>query len=1075
MHQLASMGWETEDGDPDVEYLSGNRASFDEVLLKGDLRAALRRINRTAGQEWLDDVRINQAIHKLESVASPSLMEANRKATHLLRKGVIVDGDPELHDGKNQTIRYIDFDRPAKNRFQAIRQFRVDHAGASGHAIPDIVLFVNGIPLVVVECKSPTTTNPIASGVTDLLKYSNQRPEIQEREGVPRLFYTNQIMVATSYDKAVAGTVGARPEHYIAWKDTSPVSTSKVAKELGTERLSPQETLVAGMLRPEHLLQLLRHFILFQDVQGKTIKMVARYQQFRAVHKTIQRLENGQTRDEHGLQDQRGGIIWHTQGSGKSLTMVFLVRVMRAVSRLRRFKIVIVTDRVDLQQQLSSTATLAQEKVHVADSTGELKRRLREDGPGFVFATIQKYQEQEEGDAFPVLNESEDILVLIDEAHRSHTSDLHANLMRALPNCAKIGFTGTPILMGAKKRTHEIFGDYLDTYTIEQAVEDGVIVKILYEGRMARPALQNGKTLDDLFEEAAEGLSEEQREQLKQREATRRGVLEATALIQAKARDMVRHYVGHVLPNKMKAQVVATSRLAAVRYQKAIREALEELLDDVENMDPALLGLSDTERRELRKTDPESALLATAHAHASTLRRLKAAAVISSAKDDPPSWDQWSGERMTTENIREFKKPLAHDDPSKQSGLAFLCVCTKLLTGFDAPVEQVLYLDRRIREHNLLQAIARVNRLYTGKEHGLVVDYYNVASQLEEALKVYSEDDVKGALTDIEKELPRLRDRYDRVMGFFAKHDITDIWADEEEAVFLLRDPKLRADFVVRYKDFMAAMDTVMPRPEALEYQDDAAQLGKIKKRAANRFRDESLAHIDAGAKVRELIDEHLISEGIDPKIPPVSLLDADFAEHVQAQSSDRAKASEMEHAARHHIQKHRDEDPAFYDRLSERLEQIIAEYEEDWKTQRQLFEDLIHDLREGRKAGDTGLNTTLDTRREAPFFSLLEQLVADATDGVVAETPSSYQSGAEDLSDETREHLAKVTVDMVGHIEQEVSNVDFWRNSAAQNQLRSWIFNYLDHEQVLPFGKLDAAADKLMDLARHRHSHLSS
>lgn len=312
-------------------------------------------------------------------------------------------------------------------------------------------------------------------------------------------------------------------------------------------------------------------------------------------------------------------------------------------------------------------------------------------------------------------------------------------------------------------------------------------------------------------------------------------------------------------------------------------------------------------------------------------------------------------------------------------------------------------------------------------------------------------------------------------MGFFAKHDITDIWADEEDAVFLLRAPKRRADFVVRYKDFMAAMDTVMPRPEALEYQDDAAQLGKIKKRAANRFRDESLAHVDAGAKVRELIDEHLIADGIDPKIPPVSLLDADFAEHVRAQSSDRAKASEMEHAARHHIQKHRDEDPAFYDRLSERLEQIMAEYEENWKTQRQLFEDLIHDVREGRKAEDTGLNTKLNTRKEAPFFSLLEQLVAEAQDGVVAEKPASYSSGSEALSDETREHLADVTVDMVDHISQEVSNVDFWRNSAAQNQLRSWIFTHLDHEQVLPFGKLDSAADKLMDLARHRHSHLIS
>jgi type I restriction enzyme R subunit len=649
--------------------------------------------------------------------------------------------------------------------------------------------------------------------------------------------------------------------------------------------------------------------------------------------------------------------------------------------------------------------------------------------------------------------------------------------MQALPNCAKIGFTGTPILMGAKKRTHEIFGEYLDTYTIEQAVEDGVIVKILYEGRMERAALKDGRTLDELFDAAFADKTDEEREEIKRRHATRRSVLEAKQLIRAKAKDMVQHYVAHVLPNRMKAHVVAASRKAAVRYQAAIREALDNLIADAESIDPRLVQLSADERQELRKTNPEDALLATAHAHLGVLRRLQAAAVISSDKNDPQDWDQWSGEAATTQHIRSFKKPLEHADPGKASGLAFLCVCTKLLTGFDAPVEQVLYLDRQIREHNLLQAIARVNRLYTGKEHGLVVDYYNVASHLDEALDVYSDDDVRGALTDIDDELPRLRDRHARIMGFLEKHGVDDLWEGEEEAVQLLRDPKRRAEFVVRYKDLMASMDTVMPRPEALAFQSDAAQLGKIKKRAANRYRDESLAHIDAGAKVRELIDEHLIAEGIDPKIPPVSLLDAGFSEHVREQPSPRAKASEMEHAARHHIRKHRDEDPAFYDRFSERLEQILAEYEEDWEAQTELFDELIHDLRKGRVSDDTGL----DTEREAPFFSLLQQIVAEAQappDGAerveqgVAEPSAPYDTDS--LSDATREHLADVTVEMVDHIEQEVRTVDFWRNNAAQQQLRSDLVMYLDEHEVVPFEKLEATADKIVDLAKHRHSYLT-
>jgi type I restriction enzyme R subunit len=743
---------------------------------------------------------------------------------------------------------------------------------------------------------------------------------------------------------------------------------------------------------------------------------------------------------------------------------------MRALRDLRRFKVVVVTDRVDLQDQLSKTATLAGETVRIADSTDELKQYLREEGPSFVFATIQKYQEQEVKEEFPILNRSEDIVVLIDEAHRSHTSDLHANLMRALPNCAKVGFTGTPILMGAKKRTHEIFGDYLDTYTIEQAVDDGVIVKILYEGRMERAALKDGRTLDELFDAAFADRTEEEREKIKRQYATKQTVLESEPLIRAKAQDLVRHYVAHVLPNAMKAQVVATSRLAAVRYQNAISAALDAFIEKVENLDPDLLGASEAEMTYLEENEPETALLVKAYEHLDTLHRLSAAAVISGDKNDPPSWNQWSGDAATTQHITSFKKPLVHEDPAKANGLAFLCVCTKLLTGFDAPVEQVLYLDRQLREHNLLQAIARVNRRYKGKEHGLVVDYYNVASHLKEALDVYSEDDVKGALIDIQEELPRLRDRHHRVIGFLEKHGITHLWDQEEEAIELLRDPKLRAEFVVRYKDFMASMDTVMPRPEALAFQDDAKQLGKIKKRAENRYRDDSMSQVDAGAKVRRLIDEHLVAEGIDPKVPPVSLLDADFAEHVEQQPSERAKASEMEHAARHHIRKHRDEDPVYYDRLSERLERILEEYEGQWdELQQRIFDDVIQPIWEGRQEDDTGL----DAKREAPFFSLLEQVVAESeVEEFVAGEPRPTYGDAE-LPDERREEIADVTVDIVGHIEQEIRAVDFWRKSSAQKQLRGWLVRYLDEHEVVPFEKLEATADKLVDLAKNRHSYL--
>jgi type I restriction enzyme R subunit len=367
-----------------------------------------------------------------------------------------------------------------------------------------------------------------------------------------------------------------------------------VAQTLGKAALSEQERLIAGLLTPAHLLDVVQHFMLFMQAGGQTVKTVCRYQQYRAVNRAIARLKTGQTRLQHGEHDQRGGIIWHTQGSGKSLTMVFLVRKMRADGALRRFKVIVVTDRKDLQRQLSVTATLTGEVVDMAESTEGVKALARRSGPGLIFATIQKYRDPDcMGDApltaadlpkieqsratyrvddgFEVLNEDDSILVLVDEAHRTQAGDLHARLLAGLPNCARIGFTGTPILMGDKKRTHEIFGEFIDRYTIKEAEADGATVPVLYEGRTAKGAIKDDASLDELFEDLFRQHTPEELEAIKQKYATKGHVFEAPALIADKARDMLRHYVTHILPNGYKAQVVAYSRLAAIRYLDALR------------------------------------------------------------------------------------------------------------------------------------------------------------------------------------------------------------------------------------------------------------------------------------------------------------------------------------------------------------------------------------------------------------------------------------------------------------------------------------------------------------------------
>lgn len=1075
--QLIGMGWKFTTGNIDFPPATG-RSSFRDVIIHDDLKQALRRINRNAeGDEWLDESRIATAVSPIERVAQPKLMEANQAATELLLKGTTVEGVAGWDQGRTQTVHYIDWDHPENNTFRVVNQFRVDEPGGQAKRciVPDLVLFVNGIPLVVVECKSPGVQEPIEEAIDQLQRYSNQRSWVADKEGNERLFHTNQFVIATSYDEARVGTIGAQAVHYLEWKDTSPVPMADVAAPLGKDSLSSQEKLVAGMLRPEHLLDLVRHFTLFMQVEGRTIKVVARYQQFRAVRKAVEKLLNGKTRRQDGEHDRRGGIVWHTQGSGKSLTMVFLVRKIRTTPALRRFKIVVVTDRKDLEKQLSETAALTGQTVTKVRSSDRLKVLLADRGPGLVFATIQKYQERDrdtdadadapevEPDAemipdapvdieeFPVLNEDESILVMVDEAHRSHASGLHGNLLKALPNCARIGFTGTPILMGARKRTHEIFGDFIDRYGIKQSEEDGATVPILYEGRTTEGAVAEGRDLDEVFEDMFRERTPEELDRIKAKYATKGHVMEAPALIEAKARNMLRHYVDVVLPNGFKAQVVAVSRRATLRYRDAFQKAREELVAEVEGLDPSLL----THDADARARLPErTQFLLRVRAHLPTIKEMEFAPVISGSNNDPAEWKEWTDGAKVEARVTRFKKPLFHADPEKRDPLAILIVKSMLLTGFDAPVEQALYLDRFMHEHELLQAIARVNRTATKKGAGLIVDYFGIARHLKEALAAYSVEDVEGALQSLKDEIPKLRDRHRRVVSIFTDQGIENI-EDTEVCVELLRDERLRVEFNVKLKFFLSTLDLVLPRPEALPFVKDAKTLTFIQTRARNLYRTGGgPIGLEVGEKVRALIDEHVIALGINPTIPPISIMDAEFAQHVEKQGSPRAKASEMEHALRFHIRKHYDEDPEHFDRLSERLAKILTDLRDRWDELVQALRTFVTEVEAGRQQDATGL----DPETQAPFLGILRQEVA----------------GGADLPPDRLLVLCGITVELVEHIQQEIRLVGFWQNAHAQTVLRKWIFQYLDAKDVLPIERLQEVADRVVELAKANHGKLT-
>ncbi len=835
------------------------------------------------------------------------------------------------------------------------------------------------------------------------------------------------------------------------------------------------------------------------EAGGRTIKIVCRYQQFRAVQLAVRRMLTGKTRAQDGEHDRRGGIIWHTQGSGKSLTMVFLIRKMRSHPALRRFKIVVVTDRRDLEKQLADTAALTGEvltrvkaEVRGAKTVASyevLQEVLRKKGTDLVFAMIQKYRgelidagavdtEDDDDDGedtpakappktkpLPVLNTDEDILVLVDEAHRSHTNTAHANLMRALPNCVKVGFTGTPIIMRAKGQTAAIFGEFIDRYTIRESEADGATVRILYEGRTTGAAVEGGGRLDEVFEDMLVDRTPEELEIIKQKYATKGHVMEATALIAAKAKNMLRHYVENILPNGFKAQVVAVSRRGTIRYYDAFREARDELAAEIEGLHPSLLALSDDA---INKLDRDKAFLVRAHRFLPTIKALEFAPVISGAHNDAvdPA-GEWTTRAKIDARIARFKMPLFADGPNTSDGdradpLAFLLVKSMLLTGFDAPVEQVMYLDRPIKEAELLQAIARVNRTYAKGEvekgFGVVVDYYGVARHLKEALAAYAAEDVEGALQSLEDEIPKLRDRHRRVVDVFTSRDIDDPCGgavDVEACVELLRDEKLRAELHVKLKQFLATLDLVLPRPEGLPFVNDAKTLAHIQAQARNRYRsNERLIGREVGEKVRKLIDDHIISLGIDPKIPPVEITADDFEEQVDKQRSPRAKASEMEHALRYHIRKHLDEDPTHYEKLSERLKGILKDFEGRWDKMAEALKKLVEEAKAGRKKDDT---TGLDPETQAPFFDVLKHEAV----------------GKDKLEGDALERMCALTVELVEHVQQEIGIVGFWSKAVAREDLRGWLFRTLDDADALPFERIDAVADKLMELAKANHHRL--
>lgn len=950
----------------DYEHLHGpsldiERETQGEIVLKERLSKAILQLN-----PWLSDTNLAKVMRSITHIESTSLMEANQKFHEMIVNMISVQQD--LGKGKkNQTVKLIDFEKPENNEFLVVDQFTISNA--RGNIRPDLVIFVNGLPLVIVECKSPMLSpdEQIGEGVRQLHRYQSKHEQ---------LFHYNQFMIVTSNDRAKAGTIGAKAQHYGEWKDPYP----KTVAELGVSP-TPQAILTAGMLTKENLLDLIRNFIVYEPVDGRTIKKLARYQQFRAVNKAIDRILRAEDKT------QRGGVVWHTQGSGKSLTMVYLAVKLRRIKELKNPTIVVVTDRKDLDDQITNTfRRCGFPNPQQAESVAQLRQLLGQGTGSTIMTLVQKFQEDAETKEFKNLSTAENIFVMIDESHRSQYGGLATTMKSAMPNACYLAFTGTPIDK-EDKSTNRTFGPYIDKYTIEQAVEDGATLPIFYEGRMPELHVQ-GDSLDELFDRQFREYSDEDRERIKKKYATEQAIISSQKRIKRIVLDMIEHYEKYIQPNGFKAQIVAISREAAVMYK--------EMLDELSNYESkVIMSAGHNDEVHLQKH------------HLS--------------KDEEK------------DVIARFKKPMSEDK------LSFLIVCDKLLTGFDAPIEQVMYLDKPIKEHNLLQAIARTNRTYDKKTYGLIVDYYGVSRFLEQALAIFNKEDVQGALQNIDTEIPRLQSRHRSAMRFFDY-----ISTDNLEACLQVLEPEdVRNEFDTAFKRFSESMDMVMPSPKAHDYIADLKFLGKVRQAAKSRYRVDEMDISDCGEKVKQLIEEHLAAVGIAVVHEPIDILSNRFEKQIDETKTPEGKAAEMEHAIRHEIRVKMEENPVYYTSLKERLEELLQRRKDRQMDIDELLEEyrnMVNDMQQAAQKGEEhGF-----TREQYPFYQMLEKEMPPYDD---------------------MEDLKALTHFITDVIQQEAHIVEWTNKEDVKREMRKKIKKQL-RVSTCPKENLESLTQQLIDLA---------
>ena len=921
LQMLVNLGY-TYLSPAEAERQRGGKTS--NVLLEDVLRKQLKKINAektisSTKSTYISDANIENGIQILKNLPmNEGYIAASEKAYNLLTLGQALEQSVD-GDKKSFTLQYIDWKNISNNVFHVTEEFSVMRSTRKEHYRPDLVLFVNGIPLCIIECKRPDMKKPLKQAISQHLRN-------QQEDGIRSLYVYSQLTLSIATQEAAYATNSTPEKFWAKWHEkfnsdeeerkyknkllefkNNPLPISikesifsdrfKYVRQyfdaLEQEKILPteQDIYLYGLCRPERLMDIIFNFVLFDD--GK--KKVARYQQFFAIKKSIQRIkhvENGK---------RRGGVIWHTQGSGKSLTMVMLAQAIAMEPSIRNPKIVLVTDRTDLDNQITGTFRKCGRFVENATTGQRLVELLENKSDAVVTTIINKFVAAVKKIVKPL--ESHDIFVLVDEGHRTQHGTFNIDMQKTLPNACFIAMTGTP-LFKKDKSTAEKFGGMIDAYTVDQAVKDNAVVPLLYEGRLALQNV-NASPIDTFFGMVSEPLTEYQKADIKKKFARNDHLNSAEQKMRMIAWDISYHFRNNWQGRTpLKGQLVCDKKVNAIKYK--------EYLDEIGIVSCEVL-ISSIDEREGEESAYEKSI-----------------------EKEHQFWKKMMDEHGNSKSYE--KNIISRFKNSKDPEI--IIVVDKLLTGFDEPKNTVLYLTRNLQSHKLLQAIARVNRIYPDKEFGYIIDYYGVIENLDDALQLYSsfedfdDEDLEGTLTNISDEIKKLPQKHSELWHIFKT--ITNK-RDAEAYQQLLKDEVIRVLFYDKLaafaKGLKLALSSIQFHKEVEEkvinrYKEDLTMFLKLRLAVVERYSDE-IDYKQYEGQIQKLIDTHITTEKIETITELVNIFDKDkFQQEVENTTGKAAKADKIASRTAKHITEKMDENPAFYKKFSQMLSETIADYE---------------------------------------------------------------------------------------------------------------------------------------------------